>query len=73
MNHACQSPSTLLEMLSEAAAFSSAAGPIPSSLEAEFEALRGAVNAGDVSVDLEQEIVTACEVARRRLARARTP
>jgi hypothetical protein len=73
MNHACQSQSTLLAMLSEAAAFASAAGPVPSSLERELEELRGAVNAGDVSVAVEQEIVTAFEIARRRLARARKP
>jgi hypothetical protein len=65
MSNACQSAATLGEVLSEAAAFASAAGPLSSELTVTFDALKRAlVSDQPPSATLEHEILSLRELAR---------
>ncbi len=68
MNHACQSPQTLSELLSEAASFVSMAPD--ADIVTRLETLRRALYTSPVaSADVELEILSLREIARRRAAR----
>ncbi len=72
MNHACQSPQTLSELLVEAASFVSMAPD--NDIVTRLEALQRVLSTSPVaSADLEQEILSLREVARRRAARTTRP
>jgi hypothetical protein len=72
MANACQSVTILHEILGEAVTFASASGPIPPALAEELEALRSALGSGAVTSDVEDEIISVREAARRALSRARS-
>jgi hypothetical protein len=72
MNHACQSPQTLSELLVEAASFVSMAPD--NDIVTRLEALQRVLSTSPVaSADVEQEILSLREVARRRAARTTRP
>ncbi len=72
MNHACQSPQTLSELLSETAMFVSMAPD--DDIASQLETLRHELHASPVaSAEVEQEILSLREVARRRVARTTRP
>jgi hypothetical protein len=72
MNHACQSPQTLSELLSEAATFVSMAPD--DDIAFQLETLRRELQSSPVvSAEVEQEILSLREVARRRVARTTRP
>ncbi|HEY2514630.1 MAG TPA: hypothetical protein VGI39_27385 [Polyangiaceae bacterium] len=73
MTHACQSASTLGEILNEAAEYvARTTSPRASDLNARVTKLRQVLRAGgEVSAEMEHEIVSLYEVARIEVARSR--